>query len=136
MQATIKSSQKTAQRLSKEIANNLATKLNEEVEPSPYYSLHRSDGVDMDFVNTFLRAAKPKKPVLFFITITDAIDSKSGTLMMQGNAEDVDVLGNEIIALLEGKGNGKNGRFQGKVANLKKIKDCEKLIQKHFECKQ
>lgn len=109
--------------------------MSNESDPLPYYSLHRNDGVDMDFVNNFLRAAKPKKPVFFFFTIFDAIDSKSGTLILQGNAEDVDALGNEIVTLLDGKGNGKNGRLQGKVINLKKIKDCEKLIQKHFESK-
>lgn len=137
IQGTIKSSQKTIQRLAKEVASTLAVKLNDESVPPAYYSLHRNDGVDMDFVNVFLRTAKPKKPVFYFITISDAIDSKSGTLILQsGNADDVDALSNEITTILEGKGNGKNGRFQGKVANLKKLKDCEKLIQKYFETKQ
>lgn len=136
MQGTIKSSQKTVQRLAKEVATSLALKLSEETDPPAYYSLHRNDGVDMDFVNAFLRSAKPKKPVFYFITISDGIDSKSGTLILQGNAEDVDALGSEITTLLDGKGNGKNGRFQGKVTNLKKLKECEKLIQKYFETKQ
>lgn len=136
LQATIKNSQKTVQRMSKELATNIATKLNE-TDPTPkYYSMHRTDGVDMDFVNSFFRASKPKNPIFFFITISDAIDSKSGTLILQGNPEDVDALASDIIANLEGKGNCKNGRFQGKAMNFKKIKDCEKLIQKHFESKQ
>lgn len=136
MQGTIKSSQKTIQRLAKEVASSLGTRLSEESDPPAYYSLHRNDGVDMDFVNIFLRTAKPKKSVLFFITISDGIDSKSGTLILQGNAEDVDALGTEITTILDGKGNGKNGRFQGKVTNLKKLKECEKFIQKYFENKQ
>lgn len=135
LQGTIKSSQKTIQRVSKELAVFLATKLNE-ADPTPdYYFMHRTDGVDMDFLNGFLRAIKTKKPVFLFITISDAIDSKSGTLILMGNQEDLDKLANEIITSLEGKGNCKNGRFQGKAMNFKKIKDCEKLIQKHFESK-
>lgn len=122
--------------MSKELATSLAVKLNE-MDPTPdYYFLHRSDGVDVNFFNTFSRAVKTKKSVFLFITISDAIDSKSGTLILMGNPEDVDVLANEIIINLEGKGNCKNGRFQGKAMNFKKIKECEKLIQKHFESKK
>ena len=108
--------------------------LNELVDPIPkYYSLHRSDGVEMDFVNAFLRSVKRKEKILFFITISDAIDSKSGTLILQGNPKAVEDLSTEIISNLEGKGSCKNGRFQGKALNLKKIKDCEKLIKEYFE---
>jgi misacylated tRNA(Ala) deacylase len=135
LQATIKSNQKTIQRLSKEAATTLATKLNNEDDPKAFYFLHRNDGVDMDFINTFLKQAKPKKPVFFFITYSDAIDSKSGSLILQGSVEDVDSMSGEITSMLEGKGNGKNGRFQSKVTNLKKIKDCEKFVQKYFENK-
>lgn len=136
MQATIKSSQKTIQRVSKELAVSIAEKLNQ-ADPTPdYYFMHRTDGVDMDFLNGFLRALKTKKSVFIFITISDAIDSKSGTLILMGNQEDLDELANEIITNLDGKGNCKNGRFQGKANNFKKIKDCEKLIKKHFESKK
>lgn len=135
LQTTVKSSQKTVQRLSKEIATDLAQKLND-ADPSPdYFFMHRTDGVDMDFFNSFQRALKTKKPIFFFITLSDAIDSKSGSLILMGNLDDVDALASEIITSLEGKGNCKNGRFQGKAMNFKKIKDCEKLIQKHFENK-
>lgn len=135
LQTSLKSYQKTIQKLSRELAEKLALELNENENPESFYSLHKADGVDIDFANTFLRIAKPTKPIFFFITIADGIDSKSGSLMINGNAEDVTLLGPQICELLGGKGNGKNNRFQGKVTQLNKIKDCENLIKKHFECK-
>lgn len=130
----MKSSQKTIQKLSKELAEKLAIELNGVENPDDFYSLHRNDGVDIDFANTFLRVAKPKKTIFFFITIADG-NGKSGSLIINGNSEDVSILGPQICELLGGKGNGKNNRFQGKVTQLTKIKDCENLIKKHFENK-
>lgn len=135
LQTSSKLSQKTIQKLSRELAEKLALELNANENPENFYSLHRSDGVDVDFANTFLRVAKTKKPVFFFITLTDGIDSKNGSLMINGNVEDVTLLGPQICEILGGKGNGKNNRFQGKVTQLNKVKDCESLIKKHFECK-
>lgn len=89
----------------------------------------------MDFANTFLRNAKPKNSVFFFITISDGIDSKSGSLVLQGSPEDIDALGGEIAKILDGKGNGKNGRFQAKVLKLNKLKECEEFVKKYFENK-
>lgn len=78
---------------------------------------------------------KVKKTIFFFITIADGIDSKSGSLIIQGNAEDIAVLADPICELLGGKGNGKGNRYQAKVTQLNKLKDCETLLKKHFESK-
>lgn len=135
LQTSSKLSQKTVQKLSKELAEKLALELNAQENPENFFFIHRSDGVDVDFANTFLRVVKPKKPVFFFITIADGIDSKSGSLLINGNSEDVTLLGPQICDILGGKGNGKNNRFQGKVTQMNKVKDCESLIRKHFGCK-
>ncbi|KAL7011821.1 hypothetical protein ACKWTF_014474 [Chironomus riparius] len=135
LQTTAKYSQKTIQKLSRELAAILAQQVNDQPNPKPYYFLHRSDGVEIDFANTFLRNAKPKSQIFFFITITDGIDSKSGSLVLQGSPEDVDALGGEITKILDGKGNGKNGRFNAKVTKLNKLKECEAFVKKYFENK-
>lgn len=114
------------------MATALAQQLNEIPNPKPYYFLHRNDGVEIDFANTFLRNAKPKSQVFVFITISDGIDTKSGSLVLQGCPEDVDALGPEIAKILDGKGNGKNGRFQAKVMKLNKLKECEEFVKKYF----
>lgn len=135
LQTSLKTSQKTVQKLSKEIAVKVAEELNAVSDPSDFFSLHRSDGVDVDFASTFLRTVKVNKSIFFFITISDGIDSKSGSLIIQGNPEDIAALADQICSLLGGKGNGKNNRYQAKVTQLNKVKDCEILIKKHFECK-
>lgn len=56
--------------------------------------------------------------------------------MITGNPEDIAVLADPICAFLDGKGNGKNNRYQAKVTQLNKVKDCEALIKKHFESKK
>lgn len=103
----------------------------------PFVSLHRNDGVDVDFANTFLRTVKANN-LFYFITIADGIDSKSGSLIIQANPEDIKALADPICELLGGNGNGKNNRYQAKVTHLNKVKDCEILIKKHFEqkCKE
>lgn len=132
LQASLKSSQKTVQKLSKEIATKTAEELNTNPNPGDYFSLHQKDGVDVDFASTFLRMVKITKPIFFFITIADGIDSKSGSLIIQGNPDDVTSLADPICKLLDGKGNGKNNRYQAKVTQLNKVKDCENLIKNHF----
>lgn len=127
-----KFSQKVIQKLSKELAAKVADELSAESVPRDYFSLHRSDGVDIDFANTFLRTVKVDKKMFFFITIADGIDSKSGSLIIQGDPEDVNSLADTICKTLAGKGNGKNGRYQGKVTQLGNINDCEILIKSHF----
>lgn len=132
LQTSLKASQKTVQKLSKEVATKVAEELNANPNPSDYFSLHKNDGVDIDFANTFLRTVKLTKTVFFFITIADGIDSKSGSLIIQGNPEDIAALADPICQLLGGKGNGKNNRYQAKVLHLNKVKDCEVLIKNHF----
>ena len=120
------------QKLSKEVATKVGEEWNADTNRKEFFSLHKNDGVDIDFANTFLRTVKADKKDFFFITIADGIDSKSGSLIIQGDPEDVKALADPICQLLAGKGNGKNNRYQGKVTQLGKIKDCEVLMKNHF----
>lgn len=101
-----------------------------------WYSLHRSDGIEPDFINTFLKSAPTlsdsDKIGLGLLFLTAGDESYKGQLILQGRPEVIAALGFAICQLLEGKGNGKGTRFQGKVNNLKRIAECEKLIQKYF----
>lgn len=129
---SLKASQKTVQKLSSEVATKLAEDLNTDSNHAEFFSLHKNDGVAVDFANTFLRTVKTAKTIFFFITIADGIDSKSGSLIIQGNPDDVSVLADPICQLLGGKGNGKGNRYQAKVTQLGKVKECENLIKNHF----
>lgn len=136
LQTSLKSSQKTVQKLSDEIAVKCAEELNANQNGErKFFSLHRKDGVSIDFANTFLRTAKVDKDFFLFITIADGIDSKTGSLVMQGDPKDIAALADPVCKVLGGKGNGKNNRYQAKVTQLNKIKECETLIEEHFRVK-
>jgi hypothetical protein len=55
-----------------------------------------------------------------------------GQLVLQGPPAAIAALGQEICQKLDGKGNGKNNKFQAKVGNLKKVKECEEAIKAYF----
>jgi hypothetical protein len=135
LQASVKTNKKAIQRISKEFAEDLAEKFNACENPLPYYFLHKNNGVELDFANAFLRNAKPKAATFFFITISDGLDTKSGSVIIQGNAEDIAAVFDKICELLDAKGSGKNNRYQAKANKLNKVKECEALIVKHFERK-
>lgn len=131
IQLNLKSYQKTCQHLIKEIALN-ESKIYQDLNPKPrYYFLHRLDGIEMDFITTFLKNVQSPNETFFFLTVGD--DFGKGQMVLQGPSEIIKDLGTIVCNLLDGKGNGKNNKYQAKVNNLKKIKECENVIVQYFE---
>ncbi|XP_035900297.1 alanyl-tRNA editing protein Aarsd1-A [Anopheles stephensi] len=133
LQSSVRTTQRIAKKLTTELATAEAEKLNALRDSgSPrYVLLHRSDGQDSDFINTFLRVVK-LPDCFFFLTNADTDGSGRGQLVLQGSPDDVTKLGPEICTLLEGKGNGKGTRYNAKVNKLKNLPQCEKLVREHF----
>ncbi|XP_050088971.1 alanyl-tRNA editing protein Aarsd1 [Anopheles aquasalis] len=131
LQSTVRSTQRVAKKLSTELATLEAEKLNQQPVAPKYFALHRCDGPDSDFINTFLRMVKLPDCFLF-LTNAEADNSGKGQLVMQGKAEDIAALGPEVCNILEGKGNGKGTRFNAKVNKLKNLPLCEKLVHDRF----
>lgn len=137
MQANLKTIAKSFQRLLKEIATseaeNLTTKNN--TEPQSYFSLHRRDGLELDFIHTFLRNA-PKNIPLYFLTVWDTNSSPiRGHMVLRGSPALIANFAPKFLELLSGKGGGGGGNdncFQGKVTNLNNIGKCEELLQEYF----
>lgn len=130
IQNTAKANLKLVKNLSKELAGYEVEKF-QRAEEKRFYILHRHDGLDVDFLNCFVKMAQAPPNTLLFITLGD--DSGKGSFLLQGPADAVEKLGPKLCELLDGKGNGKGGRFQGKVNNLKKCKDCDRLVREFFE---
>lgn len=136
IQITQKLNQKTLSTCVKELAVYEAEKL-KAINPLPkWYSLHRKDGMDFDFNNTFLKHAADilNDLALLFLTAGDENGVK-GNMVLAGSEEVITDLGDQICSLLDGKGRGKGQRYQAKVNNLKKLSACEKLIKEYFEKK-
>jgi len=122
--------QRSFVKLIKESAVNEANKL-KAIQPAPkFYIVNRSDGIEPDYINTFLREANIDD-VLLFVTISD--DTGKGQFTMRGNnTSDVQHLGSIMSETLDGKGNGKNNIYQAKFNNAKKLNECENKIIEYF----
>lgn len=132
LQANQKSSLKLLKTLAKDLAVFEAQKFTQSPEKR-YYFVHRHDGIDPEFQNNFLRQITDAKDTVLFITLGD--DTNKGSFLLQGPPEVLKDLTDQICSKLDAKGNGKGNRFQGKVNNLKGVKDCDKLIVQYFTSK-
>ncbi|XP_004525888.1 alanyl-tRNA editing protein Aarsd1-B [Ceratitis capitata] len=132
LQSNLKSSTKAFQKLLKDVAISEAEKLENTPRPYPkYYCLHRKDGIEPDFINTFLRNAP--EGIFYFLTVSESTSNNGkGLMVLRGDRGDVQKFGPIFLELLEGKGNGRETNFQGKFNNGSKIPDCNALLEKYF----
>ncbi|XP_064555705.1 alanyl-tRNA editing protein Aarsd1-B [Drosophila montana] len=135
----VKSTRKSFQQLLKDFANAEAERLEnlpKAMRPK-YFTLHRRDGIEVDFINTFLRNAPEE--IFYFLTVSESVSSGSsakGHMVLRGEPTLVEQLGPKFLELLEGKGNGKENNFQGKITNLSGLQECNALLEAHFKPKK
>ncbi|XP_043658621.1 alanyl-tRNA editing protein Aarsd1-A [Drosophila teissieri] len=139
LQQNVKGSRKYFQQLLKDYATAEAERLGDlpKKDRPKYFSLHRRDGIEVDFINTFLRLAP--EGIIYFLTVSEGVSAGSsakGHLVLRGDAEIVGKLGPQFVEILEGKGNGNEGSFQGKINNLARLQDCQELLEAHFKPKR
>ncbi|XP_031632208.1 alanyl-tRNA editing protein Aarsd1-B isoform X2 [Contarinia nasturtii] len=139
IQINQKQNQKALSLCLKELAVHEAARL-KLINPQPkWYSLHRKDGIDTDFISTFLKNVPEIKNAsngLSLLFLTSAEESgERGNMILYGDENVVADLGDKLCEVLNGKGRGKGQRFQAKVNNLFKISACEKLIDEYFNHK-
>lgn len=136
LQNNVKITRKSFQKSLKDIAFLEAEKLQKLSKPLPrYYSLHRTDGVEQDFINTFFRHA-PVDISLYFLTVCEPSVGNQpgkGLMVLRGDEELVQQFGPKFLNILDGKGNGKEGSFQGKICDIEKIPECEALLEDYFK---
>lgn len=129
IQTNLKVLNKNFQKLLKDNATMEAEKLNAVSEKPKYFSLHRKDGIEPDFINAFLRSAPAD--IFYFLSVSDT--TGKGHVVLRGEPEVVAKLGPVFMELLDGKGsNNKPNHLQAKVNNVNKIKDCEAKLKQHF----
>ncbi|XP_017000135.2 alanyl-tRNA editing protein Aarsd1-A [Drosophila takahashii] len=139
LQQNVKGSRKYFQQLLKDFATAEAERLEDlpKKERPKYFALHRRDGIEVDFINTFLRVAP--EGIFYFLTVAEGVaagSSAKGHLVLRGEPEMVEQLGPQFVELLEGKGNGKEGSFQGKINSLARLQDCQALLEAQFRPKK
>lgn len=139
LQQNVKGTRKSFQLLLKDFATAEAERLElmPKKERPKHFSIHRRDGIEVDFINTFLRLAP--EGIFYFLTVSEGVSAGSsakGHLVLRGDPELVEKLGPEFMDLLEGKGNGKEGSFQGKINNLARLQECQELLETQFRPKK
>ncbi|KAG8139813.1 hypothetical protein E2320_002572 [Naja naja] len=68
-----------------------------------------------------------KQETLLFLSVGD--EKAAGLFLLAGPSEAVEKLGPRVAELLEGKGAGKHGRYQGKATRMSQRSEVEALLQ-------
>ncbi|CAO2645449.1 Alanyl-tRNA editing protein Aarsd1, partial [Lemmus lemmus] len=88
-------------------------------------TLHRKEG-DSEFMNIIANEIGSEETLLF-LTVGD--EKGAGLFLLAGPAEAVETLGPRVAEVLEGKGAGKKGRFQGKATKMSRRAEVQALLQ-------
>ncbi|XP_026865192.1 alanyl-tRNA editing protein Aarsd1 isoform X2 [Electrophorus electricus] len=124
--------QKTMKRLQKSnltILRNMAVLIAQNFKSQPdrgsFFSLHNKDG-DNEFMNIIANEIGFQDTVIF---LTVGEEKGAGLFLIAGPEDIIAALGPQVSELLQGKGSGKGGRFQGKANSLAKRAEAEALVQ-------
>ncbi|XP_038610469.1 alanyl-tRNA editing protein Aarsd1-like isoform X3 [Tachyglossus aculeatus] len=125
LQASTKLLQKNNLTLLRDLAVLTAQNFKNSPTPAPLFVLHRKDG-DSEFMNIVANEIGTEKTLLF-LTVGD--EKGAGLFLLAGPPEAVDTLGPRTAELLEGRGAGKRGRFQGKATKLSQRAEVLTLLR-------
>jgi len=118
---------KTIKNLWREIALNDAAQLKKSDEK--LLKIHRKEA-ENDYLITFVNELKDQ--VDAGKVVFGCVGEKGGNISILGPPAVLDKVGPDVLKILGGKGNSKNGRVQGKVESYKSLDDAYSLIQKEL----
>jgi len=117
-----------AERETKQLKRELAEGLGAILVPDAHgvVELHRA-GADMGFLNTVGGAVQRAHPEATAFLTADG-EGTTGPFLILGPAERVAAVGPAVAEVLEGRGGGKGGRFQGKATRIDRRREALKLF--------
>uniref|UniRef100_A0A671TY00 Alanyl-tRNA synthetase domain containing 1 n=1 Tax=Sparus aurata TaxID=8175 RepID=A0A671TY00_SPAAU len=130
LQKSAKLLQKTNLSLLRDMAVLIAQNFKNDPQRGSFFSLHKKEG-DNEFMNIIANELNTEE-TLVFLTVGE--EKGPGLFVLAGPSGPVAELGPRVLEILQGKGAGKNGRFQGKANSLARRGEVEALLQQH--CKQ
>lgn len=130
LQKSVKLLQKTNLSLLRDMAVLIAQNFKSDPRRGNFFSLHKKEG-DNEFMNIIANEINTEE-TLVFLTVGE--EKGPGLFVLAGPSGAVTELGPRVLEILQGKGAGKNGRFQGKANSLARRGEVEALLQEH--CKQ
>ncbi|XP_064177742.1 alanyl-tRNA editing protein Aarsd1-like isoform X2 [Anguilla rostrata] len=127
LQKSVKVLQKNNLNLLRDMAVLIAENFKNNPNRGDLFCLHRKDG-DNEFMNIIANEIGTEDTVLF-LTVGD--EKGAGLFLLAGPVGIVDELGPRVAELLEGKGAGKRGHFQGKANRMARRGEVEALLREH-----
>jgi misacylated tRNA(Ala) deacylase len=127
LQNSFKLAQKNATSLLKDVAKFEADRIKASVNGSKFVTLHKKEG-DNEFMNSVAREVGNE--ILLFLTTGE--EKGAGLFLLSGPESDVKTLGPKVAELLDGKGAGNSGRYQGRANRMQKRPDVESLLKDYF----
>ncbi|XP_041829321.1 alanyl-tRNA editing protein Aarsd1-like isoform X1 [Melanotaenia boesemani] len=124
LQKSVKLLQKTNLSLLRDMAVLIAQNLKNNPQSGNFFSLHKKEG-DNEFMNIIANEINTEE-TLVFLTVGE--EKGPGLFLLAGRSGQVTEMGPRVLELLQGKGAGKNGRFQGKANSLARRGEVEALL--------
>lgn len=125
IQNSLKSVNKITKSQLRELAQLEAYQLKSSAQTNTYFYIHRENG-DMDYMNALVHELSDQPQL---VLVTTGPDKGPGQFLVFGEEKQVSQIAPKIAAVLEGKGGGKKGRYQGKANTLKTRKAAEELLK-------
>ncbi|XP_055764907.1 alanyl-tRNA editing protein Aarsd1 isoform X1 [Salvelinus fontinalis] len=132
IQKTVKGLQKSNLGLLRDMAVLIAQNFKCNPERGNFFTLHKKEG-DNEFMSIIANEIGTEE-TLVFLTVGE--EKGPGLFLLAGPSGKVSELGPRVLEMLQGKGAGKNGRFQGKVNSMARRGEVETLIQEHCKNEQ
>ncbi|KAM8837562.1 alanyl-tRNA editing protein Aarsd1 isoform 2-T2 [Spinachia spinachia] len=126
LQKSAKLLQKTNLSLLRDVAVLVAQNFKNNPERGNLFTLHRKEG-DNEFMSIIANEINTETWV--FVTVGE--EKGPGLFLLAGPSGRVAEMGPRVLEMLQGKGAGKNGRFQGKANSLTRRGEVEALLQQH-----
>ncbi|XP_004410641.1 PREDICTED: alanyl-tRNA editing protein Aarsd1 isoform 1 [Odobenus rosmarus divergens] len=128
LQNSTKLLQKNNLNLLRDLAVHVAHSLRSSPDWGGVVTLHRKEG-DSEFMNIIVNEIGSEETLLF-LTVGD--EKGAGLFLLAGPTEAVETLGPRVAEVLEGKGAGKKGRFQGKATRMSRRAEVQALLQDYI----
>ncbi|XP_004608873.2 alanyl-tRNA editing protein Aarsd1 [Sorex araneus] len=125
LQNSTKLLQKNNLSLLRDLAVHTARSLRSSPDWGGVVMLHKKEG-DSEFMNIIANEIGSEGTLLF---LTVGEERGAGLFLLAGPAEAVETLGPRVAEILEGKGAGKKGRFQGKATRMSQRAEVQALLQ-------
>ncbi|XP_053309907.1 alanyl-tRNA editing protein Aarsd1 [Spea bombifrons] len=124
LQKSVKALQKANLTLLRDLAALTAQTFKSIADRGKVFSLHRKEG-DSEFMNIIANEIGIED-TLVFLTVGD--EKTSGLFLLSGPVKIVEQLGPRVCKMLDGKGAGKKGRFQGKANNMSQRREVQTML--------